>query len=105
VNEAGSNPPGLPGYEFVDEQSFLDDQAALGISEDEFDDHLRALEELLLGGPIEWSGYLPTNPAFRVACSDATEHSPNALRVTFRVEGPKIIRMAVELRGFTPDYS
>lgn len=76
--------------------------ANLGLAPDDVDDHLRAIEEQLLDDPILWSGHLPSDPSIRIAVSDSTPHSPNALRVTFRVEGTKIVRLGVEPRGFTP---
>jgi hypothetical protein len=96
VSAAGSSPP---RYEFVDDDEFMDDLAKLGLDRDEVDDHLRAIEGVLLDDPIMWSGSFPSNPSLRVAVSDSTPHSPNALRVTFRVEGTKIHRLGVEHRG------
>lgn len=100
MSTAGSNPP---GYEFRDESTFELARGNLGLSEDEIDDHLRQIEQTLLKDPVEWSGYLASNPLLRTAVSDSTSHSPNALRIIFRINGTIIERLHVERRGFTPN--
>lgn len=99
MSSAGPNPL---GFDFRDDTSFELAKAKLGLTVEEVDEHMWAIEMMLLDDPVAWSAPLPGNPSLRVAVSDSTPHSPNALRVIFRINGTIIERLHVERRGFTP---
>ncbi len=99
MSTAGSS---QPSFDFRDEPSFEASKASLGLSESEIDEHMWAIENMLLDGPAEWSAPLPSDPGLRVAVSDSTPHSPHALRLVIRIDGTIIERLHVERRGFTP---
>lgn len=89
-----SNPP---RYFFREEHLFERDHANLvaeGVSEQEIDQHLHAIQDAILADPFQepWSAPLhEDNPhGTRVAVSSATPSEPNALRVVFRVDGDMI---------------
>lgn len=94
--------PNQPRFDFRDEPSFEVSKASLALSGSEIDEHMWAIENMLLDGPAKWSVPLSTNPGLRVAVSDSTPHSRHALRLVFRIEGTIIERLHVERRGFTP---
>jgi hypothetical protein len=90
------NPP--PQYEFADTPSFIESKAQLGLSESEIDDHMWAIENMLLDGPIQWSVPAGDDPEMRVAVSDSTAYSPVALRIVFFLDGRIIRRVRVGRR-------
>ena len=90
----------VPRYEFVEGESFTLAKAVLGVDPGGFDDHLFAIQDAILSDPYQepWSVPLRASPDVRVAVSDATDHSPTALRVLFTVRGSKIILLHVARR-------
>jgi hypothetical protein len=95
---SGVEPPKPPRYEFADELGFADSRAALGLSDSEIDEHMWAIENMLLDDPILWSAPAPDDPDVRVAVSSATPHSPNPLRIAFWIDGTIIRRIKVGRR-------
>jgi hypothetical protein len=88
--------PDSTSYEFREEDLFRRDRERLvadGVSEQEIDSHLFAIQDSIRPDPFEepWSRPLPSaNPGTRSAVSSATPAEPNALLVLFRVEGSVI---------------
>jgi len=87
-------PSGLPAYEPREEALFKKDRAKLvadGISEQEIDEHLRAMLDAILPDPFQapWSTPLRDDDprGTREAVSSATPAEPNALHIIFRAEG------------------
>jgi hypothetical protein len=92
-----TSPPSAPRYFFREEHLFARDRANLiaeGVSEQEIDAHLHAIQDAILPDPFQapWSAPLyDADPrGTRVATSSATPSEPNALRVVFRVDGDMI---------------
>lgn len=84
-----------PRYELREEDLFARDRADLvadGVTEQEIDGHIAAVEEAILRDPLAepWSVWLDKRVGTRVAVSDATPSEPNALLIVFRVEGELI---------------
>lgn len=93
-----TSPPSTPPhYFFREEHLFTRDRAKLvaeGVSEQEIDVHLLAIEESIAPDPFQHPWSVPLNPndpqGNRSAVSDATPSEPNALLVVFRVAGDMI---------------
>jgi cell wall assembly regulator SMI1 len=90
-------PPSIPPSYFCrEEELFKRDRAKLvaeGVSEQEIDEHQRAIEDAILPNPFlaPWSVPLDDDPhGNRAAISSATPSEPNALRIVFRVKGEAI---------------
>jgi hypothetical protein len=87
------NPPAPPLYEFEEQELFARDRARLvaeGVSEEEIDAHLFAIQDSIGPDPFQepWSRPIPMEtPGNRSAVSSATLAEPNALVVVFRVKG------------------
>ena len=85
-----------PPYGFREGEWFPRDRArivAQGVSAQEFDAHLFAIQDAIGPDPFAepWSAPVPNNPlGLRSAVSDATPAEPNALLILFRVEGDLI---------------
>jgi hypothetical protein len=76
---------------------------AEGVSEQEIDEHLHAIQDSILPDPFQapWSVPLHDDDPHgaRVAISSATPAEPNALLVLFRVEGDMIQLWRVRARA------
>lgn len=86
-----------PAYCCREEDLFKRDRAKLveeGISEQEIDEHLHAIQDAILPDPFEAPWSTPLHDAdprgTRGAVSSATPSEPNALHVLFRVKGVTI---------------
>lgn len=90
----------VPDYGFREEADFEADKADLGWDEQEFDEHLHAIQFAIGADPFcePWSVPLAPGSDLRVAVSSATQHRPRAIRVTYRVEGRIIYLMGVSER-------
>lgn len=101
MTTAGSEPP---RYEFREESSFQLCKGKLFLVAEmdgrEIDEHLFAIQDAIVNDPFAepWSRPLVSRPGVRVAVSDPTDASPNALLVLFRVEGSLIKLLHVEKR-------
>ncbi len=96
-------PTSPPPFAFVEEDEFRDDKEALfaeGVTPQEFDSHLFAIQDSVVNDPFAepWSRPVPDEPGFRSAVSSATPAEPNALVVVFRVDGDLIRLCHVRLR-------
>lgn len=91
---------GPPGYVFREEDSFARAKAELGLDDREFDDHYVAIQDSIGPDPFQapWSVPSSVFPDYRVAVSDATMYSPNALRVIYTVKGQVISMVHVQRR-------
>lgn len=93
-----TSPRNPPRYEFEEQELFRRDREALvaeGVSEQEIDSHLFAIQDAVGPDPFAepWSRRVPMeNLGTRSAVSDATPAEPNALQVLFRVDG-KLIKL------------
>ncbi len=83
-----------PAYCFREEDLFKRGRAKLvaeGVSEQEIDEHLHAIQDAILPDPFEapWSTPMRDDDprGTREAVSSATPSEPNALHILFRVKG------------------
>lgn len=82
-----------PAYFFREEHLFERDRASLvaeGVSEQEIDEHLHAIQDAILHDPLQGPWSVPLDHDNRAAISDATPSEPNALLVVYRVVGDMI---------------
>lgn len=99
-----ASPAEPPNYHVREELTFRQDREALvasGISDQELDVHLFAIQDAILPHPqtAPWSEPIPDDPdGARVAVSDATPAEPNALRIVYTVEDTLIRLWRVERR-------
>jgi len=90
VTSPSSTPP---RYFFREEHLFSRDRARLvaeGVSEQEIDEHLHAVQGAILPDPFQEPWSVPLDHGNRAAISDATPSEPNALLVVYRVVGDMI---------------
>lgn len=89
-----TSPSTPPSYSCREEDLFKRDRAKLvaeGVSEQEIDEHLHAIQDAILPNPFEapWSTPLHDDDprGTREAVSSATPSEPNALHILFRAKG------------------
>lgn len=93
-----------PDYHVREELTFRQDREALvaeGVSEQEIDTHLWAIQDSILPHPqmAPWSQPIPDDPdGARIAVSDATPAEPNAVRIVYTVEDALIRLWRIERR-------
>lgn len=97
MSTAGSSGD-APAYTFVESDTFRDAKGSLPLAARIFDEHLWAIQDMLLDGPFRWSVEVPGRPGLRLAVSDATPYSRTAIRVLFRIAGEVIELLDADLR-------
>jgi hypothetical protein len=85
-------------YSFDRTRSFEIYKAGLGLSDEEIEPHLKAIEGMLCEEPEEWSVPAKHSLRDRIAISERTPYSEHALRVVFRIEGKVVKFIVVGLR-------
>lgn len=87
---------GYRRWSFREADSFPLAKALLKLPQKDFDEHMWAIEDMLLDDPFRWSAARPQwGRGFRVAVSEPSEAFPVALMLIFRIDGDEIVKLSV----------